>query len=366
MGNLSHYIKCIRNGEVFFDEQFKFAFLLHEVGILHLIFAILFIVMGNRVLGVYNVCVFIGYFSLDYLVKFKKFKLTLALASAEVILHGVLTTVFVGITTGFCFYYFTMIPCVFYVVLSWNVFKKKELTSLLYTAAFMIAILATIAVSYLVKPVTEIKFGWMIAFAALNVIMSVVAMAEFLILLDWDVMHKSEKMQNLNSQLDEQAHMDPLTKLYNRRFMNQKLDDKLVELSKEGNIFGIIMGDIDDFKRVNDTYGHDFGDIVLTEVAKALKKSTRDDDYVCRWGGEEFLIIINGNKKITKDVAERMRTAVSEISIPFGNEQVHITMTFGITESVTGYGADKLVGIADENLYRGKQNGKNQVVSSDD
>ena len=71
MGNLRHYIKCIREGEVFFDEHFKFSFILHEVGILHLLFAILFIIMGNRVLGVYNVCVFIGYLSLGYLTKNK-------------------------------------------------------------------------------------------------------------------------------------------------------------------------------------------------------------------------------------------------------------------------------------------------------
>ena len=105
---------------------------------------------------------------------------------------------------------------------------------------------------------------------------------------------------------------------------------------------------------------------MLVEVSKALKKSTRDDDYVCRWGGEEFLVIINGNKKITKDVAERMRQTISEIEIPFGKEMVHITMTFGITESITGYSADKLIAIADENLYKGKQNGKNQVVSSEE
>ena len=366
MGNFKHYLNCIRNGEAFFDEQFKFGFILHEVGLLHLVFAILFIIMGNRVLGVYNACVFIGYLSLDYLIKLKKYKLALFLASAEVITHGILTTVLVGFITGFCFYYFSMIPCVFYLVLSWNVFKKKELTSIIYSGIFMMALIANYFIACFVEPMMPTKVPWHMTLTIINIVMSIVAMAEFLILLDWDVMHKSERMQNLNNQLDEQAHIDPLTKLYNRRFMNQKLDEKLTELSREGNIFGIIMGDIDDFKRVNDTYGHDFGDIVLVEVSKSLKKSTRDDDYVCRWGGEEFLIIINGNKKITKDVAERMRQTISEIEIPFGKETVHITMTFGITESITGYSADKLIAIADENLYKGKQNGKNQVVASNE
>ncbi|MBO4310865.1 MAG: GGDEF domain-containing protein [Lachnospiraceae bacterium] len=362
MGNFSHYIKGIRNGEVFFDEQFKFSFILHEVGLLHLLFSVLFYIMGNRVLGIYNVCVFLGYLSIDYLIKFKKFRLSLIIACTEVMLHSFLTTVTVGINTGFSFYCFSMVPCVFYMILTWNVFKRKEITSILYTSAFALALIGNCMISFFVEPKTPAPFGWAIAFSSLNAVMSVVAMAEFLIMLDWDVMHKSEKMQSLNDELGEKANIDPLTKLYNRRFMDQKLEEKLTELSKEGNIFGIIMADIDDFKKVNDTYGHDFGDRILVEVAAALKKSTRDDDFVCRWGGEEFLIIINGNKSITKDVAERMRTAVSEIGVPFGNDIIKVTMTFGVTESITGFSVDKLVSVADDNLYKGKQNGKNQVV----
>ena len=366
MGNFKHYIQSIRNGEAFFDEQFKFAFILHEVGILHLIFAILFIIMGNKILGAYNVVVFIGYLCLDYFIKTKKFKASLLIASIEVIVHSILTNILVGLQTGFSLYCFSMIPCVFYVVLSWNVFKKKELTSILYSLLFAVIVCFDFVSSFLFTPITPAPKTWNIIFSVLNVFMSIGAMAEFLVLLDWDVMHKNEKMQTLNSELDEQAHMDPLTKLYNRRFMNQKLEEKLAELSREGNIFGIIMGDIDNFKRVNDTYGHDFGDVVLVEVAKALKKSTRDDDFVCRWGGEEFLIIINGNKTITKGVAERMRSMVEELEIKAGADIVKITMTFGITESITGFNTDKLVAIADENLYKGKTSGKNKVVSSED
>ena len=366
MGNLRHYIKCIREGEVFFDEHFKFSFILHEVGILHLLFAILFIIMGNRVLGVYNVCVFIGYLSLGYLTKNKHYEIALAVSCAEVIAHGILTTILVGLNTGFCLYYFTMIPCVFYMVLTWNGFKKKERVSLIYTGIIMVFLAGNFVVSFFVEPMNPAPMPWSIAFSVLNVVMSIISMAEFLILLDWDIMHKNEKMQSLNTELDEKANMDPLTKLYNRRYMDQKLEEKLAELSREGNIFGIIMSDIDNFKRVNDTYGHDKGDEVLVAVAGALKRSTRDDDYVCRWGGEEFLIIINGNKKITKEVAERMRVAVSELVIPVGNDSIGITMTFGVTESITGYSIEKLVSIADDNLYKGKQNGKNQVVSCDD
>lgn len=364
MGNLKHYINSIKNGEAFFDEQFKFSFVLHEVGIIHLIFAILFLIMGNKILGIYNVVVFVMYLLLDTLVRMKRFKMVLFIASAEVLAHGLLTAFTIGLNTGFTLYYFSMIPWVFYMVLAWNAFDKKIRISLVYTGVYMVFMIVAFVSTFVIEPSMRAPKGWALGFSILNVVLSIVAMTEALILLDWDVMHKSEKMQNLNTELDEKANLDPLTKLYNRRFMNQKLEELLVNLSKEGNIFGLIMGDIDNFKKVNDTYGHDFGDEVLKAVAIALKKSTRDDDVVCRWGGEEFLIAINGNRKITIDVAERMRAAVSEIRIPAGNDVISVTMTFGVTESIPGFNADKLVGIADENLYKGKTSGKNKVVAS--
>jgi len=122
-------------------------------------------------------------------------------------------------------------------------------------------------------------------------------------------------------------------------------------------------GDIDFFKKINDTYGHDCGDVALTEVAEILRTCVRDGDTVCRWGGEEFLIAIDGNKKITMDVAERIRSMIEDMVVVSHGYSIKITMTFGVCESIPGLNVDKLVEIADQRLYKGKQNGKNQVVS---
>ena len=366
MGNLFHYIKGIKNGESFFDEQFKFSFILREVSVVHFLFAVLFLIAGNKIIGIYNVAIFVGYLLLSYLIKAKKYRTVLFLTSVEVMAHGALATILVGSGTGFLLFYLAIIPGIFYMVLTWNVFKKKIALSIAYTVFFGVSMAAMLVISFFVKPLTPLNTAWNITFIVINVFISVFCIAEFMILIDWDVMYRNEKMASINTELDTQANMDPLTKLYNRRFMNQKLEEKLVELSKQGNIFGIIMGDIDNFKRVNDTYGHDIGDKVLQEVAVVLKQSTRDKDYVCRWGGEEFLIIINGNKKITVEVAERMRAAISDIKIPVGSDILQITMTFGVTDSIPGFDADKLVGIADANLYQGKTTGKNKVVVTPD
>ena len=133
--------------------------------------------------------------------------------------------------------------------------------------------------------------------------------------------------------------------------MNQNLEEKVDRLLEEGRIFGLIICDIDNFKKVNDTFGHESGDDVLVNTARVLMSSLRENDVVCRWGGEEFLIAIDGNKMI------------EDMVVVSHGYSIKITMTFGVCESIPGLNVDKLVEIADQRLYKGKQNGKNQVVS---
>lgn len=362
MSNLKHYLEKIRKGDIYFDEAFKISILLRETGILHLVFSVLFFIMGNIHLGVYDVIIFIIYNLLVVLVKKKKFKLLILLTAVEVVIHGLICTATLGIGTGFTLYYFTMILGLFYTVYAWDVFKKKERTVIIYTIAALFAMLASYLISVFCNPIIPIPEIWSHIFNVSNIVLSMAALLEFLILLGWDILSKNENLSSKNDELDKMANMDPLTKLYNRRYIDGVLAAKYEELHQTGDIFGIIIADIDDFKKVNDTYGHDAGDEVLVRVAEILKKSVRDNDYVCRWGGEEFLVIIAGNKQITSDVAERMRKSIMKEVIKLDEADISITMTFGVTESTPGYTVEKLINIADENLYKGKNNGKNQVV----
>lgn len=362
MERIKHYINSIKNGDVFFDSSFKLSLIVREIGFIHIVFTILFFIFDNRDLGLYNAIVSVMYFCCGFLIKKEKYSLLITLTIMEVILQGIITTLVVGFSAGFVCYHFAMLCGTSYFVLTWDIFKKKEKSTVVYAIVLLIATIVTFVLSMVIEPMQELSDAGLALFSVLNIIVSFIAITEFLIFLQWDFIHKNETLSTKNTELDEMANIDPLTKLYNRRFMNQKLEEKLSELSENGAIFGIIMGDIDNFKRVNDTYGHDVGDEVLVMVADVLKKSVRDDDYVCRWGGEEFLVVINGNKRITVDVAERMRKTVSETSVPNGRSEINVTMTFGVSESIPGYNIDKLVEIADENLYKGKTNGKNQVV----
>ncbi|MBO7363186.1 MAG: GGDEF domain-containing protein, partial [Lachnospiraceae bacterium] len=167
-----------------------------------------------------------------------------------------------------------------------------------------------------------------------------------------------------NTTLDEEASLDPLTGLYNRRTMETNLEGALEAAKKTGALFSLVMGDIDFFKRINDTYGHECGDVALVQVADILKTCVRDGDVVCRWGGEEFLLLVKGNRNVASTVAERIRARIENNVVEYGEHRITFTMTLGVSTYAPGYSLESLVTQADENLYYGKEHGRNQVVST--
>lgn len=171
-------------------------------------------------------------------------------------------------------------------------------------------------------------------------------------------------LSNRNASLDEEASIDPLTGLVNRRTMELSLDKALEDAKKSGALFSLVMGDIDFFKRINDTYGHDCGDVSLVAVADILKTCVRDGDVVCRWGGEEFLLLVKGNRSVASNVAERIRARIENNVVEYGEHKITFTMTLGVSTYAPGYSLESLVTQADENLYYGKEHGRNQVVST--
>ena len=169
------------------------------------------------------------------------------------------------------------------------------------------------------------------------------------------------KLMKYNDQLRKEAGTDQLTGLFNRRRTLEYLE--LLREDKETGVVSVAMGDIDFFKKVNDTYGHDAGDEVLKFVAKAMKDNSRDSSFISRWGGEEFLIIIpNCNGDNAFIALERLRRAIKDSVIKVGDAEIKITMTFGLTEFGFHQDIDRVIKEADEKLYYGKNNGRNQVV----
>jgi len=168
----------------------------------------------------------------------------------------------------------------------------------------------------------------------------------------------------LQTLLQEQAIRDPLTGLYNRRYLNETLARELSRAKREGYPLTLVMLDLDHFKRVNDTYGHAAGDDVLIAVSKILVKGTRESDMICRYGGEEFLISLpRMSVEQTLQRVETWRIEFAETPIHFGEFSIRSTLSAGIA----GYpnhcaDAETLAACADAALYTSKRQGRNCVT----
>jgi len=179
-----------------------------------------------------------------------------------------------------------------------------------------------------------------------------------------EIQKANEVIQMLSSQikdLEEDSHLDGLTKVFNRKALNHYLE----EITKKGSLqheLHLLILDIDDFKKINDTYGHIAGDKILIFLANLLRKTLRDGDKVFRYGGEEFVIILNRvDTNKCEEIARRILHNVSANTLLYKGESVKITMSIGSTRYVAGDTPESLIERADRALYKSKTKGKNQL-----
>ncbi|MDL2225627.1 GGDEF domain-containing protein [Eubacteriales bacterium OttesenSCG-928-M02] len=164
------------------------------------------------------------------------------------------------------------------------------------------------------------------------------------------------------NELEDQANTDPLTGLYNRRYADFLFRRLLTD--KTATRICVASMDIDDFKLVNDAYGHGVGDVVLTAISQHMVQSLRRSDVVFRWGGEEFLILLDDTDMvIAQFVMEKLRKELSQLAIQAGDLTLSITVTIGVAPLDLA-DVEGSIKKSDDRLYYGKTHGKNQVVAN--
>ena len=197
----------------------------------------------------------------------------------------------------------------------------------------------------------------------LGIILNMTLVTVLILMFSHDSQNMEKKLIDYNEKIRKMASIDPLTGLKNRRSMLEVMEGFIKSGEIEKQQFSIAIGDIDFFKKVNDTYGHDVGDEVLIAVAGHLQQYMNDKGLVARWGGEEFLLLfwgINGDNVYVE--LEKIRAKLESVKVKHGEHVISVTMTFGMDEYDPSQPIEYTISSADKKLYIGKKTGRNKVV----
>ena len=168
--------------------------------------------------------------------------------------------------------------------------------------------------------------------------------------------------EEYTNELENLVNKDSLTNLYNHNYMYDVLDKKIKSSKKSNRNLSVLMIDIDDFKRLNDKYGHQVGNIVLKKVSRILLNNSRETDIVGRYGGEEFTIVLNRNSDEESElISNRILKIISSNKLIYMGSNIYVTASIGLTKLIVGDTPEILLSRADKALYISKENGKNQV-----
>jgi diguanylate cyclase (GGDEF)-like protein len=177
---------------------------------------------------------------------------------------------------------------------------------------------------------------------------------------------QKEELRLAYQKMEKLARTDPLTKLSNRRDFLERFRHEVNRFERNRKSFSVVLGDIDDFKVLNDRYGHDCGDFILTGISGLMRSTIRKQDAVARWGGEEFIFLLPGSPLAGGQIAaEAIRKKISAEAFSFNGQRLSVTLTLGVCEFNGTTGIDACIKKADEALYRGKERGKNCVVPAE-
>lgn len=178
------------------------------------------------------------------------------------------------------------------------------------------------------------------------------------------LLESRQRIEAYNSELFEQARIDSLTGVPNRRDAMEHLQAIIDIADRNDRDFALLLCDMDHFKHFNDEFGHDCGDYLLKEAARELRSSTRAQDFVARWGGEEFLIVLpETGLDGAVELAEKLRRQIESLDLVYAGTRHHLTITIGLTaRRETLRTLEQYLKEADQALYYGKQSGRNRVI----
>lgn len=275
----------------------------------------------------------------------------------EILIHMTVASLCLGWKCGFQLYFFAFIPIIYYC----DYISKKRNLAKIYTFPMSLLVITVFLILRMFAYGDYALYTHISDTACVVMYIANIIVTFFFLMLFMSMFEKTSiKNENM---LQHMAEYDLLTNLSNRHRMTNIFNN----LAEKNTEFSVAILDIDNFKKVNDTYGHNVGDKALIAFAEVLKEAESDNIYVCRWGGEEFLVVMAGKNTYVraKALLEQIRIDVSNVRIPTDSEVLTITVSCGIAKWHKGENATKTIHRADSYLYIAKNNGKNQIVAND-
>ncbi|MCO7223256.1 diguanylate cyclase [Pleionea sp. CnH1-48] len=174
-------------------------------------------------------------------------------------------------------------------------------------------------------------------------------------------------MRKLVEELRSKAIRDPLTSLYTRRYLNERLSELQLKMKRESDArLAVLFMDIDHFKNINDTYGHNKGDAVIEKTGKVILSMSRPDDICVRYGGEEFVVIaVSEHTEVAELLAERIRLSLNGVQFDDNSESFNVTLSVGVAYQKENEELSDTIERADQNLYKAKEEGRDRVICDD-
>ena len=321
-------------------------------GVTHMAFGVLFYQAKVLAMAQVNVASVLTYLLAALLLRHNKVALAMFMMIAEVAAHAILAVITVGWESGFHYYLLIVIP----------VFLANQLNKWPFKIGFATLIGgAYVALDWYWRkadPVYQMDLGTLAYLHRFNLVTTIAILSGLTVLYVHLITQAEERLHEL-------ATTDSLTGLMNRRSMLAALEHEQAVRQRQPHDTCVLLVDIDHFKKLNDTFGHNMGDWALKAVADALESGVREMDFVARWGGEEFLIVLPfASKAAALPVAERLRQAIADLRFPSSGHALRVSATLGLAALRADEQVDQAIQRADAALYKGKDAGRNQVVVS--
>ena len=289
----------------------------------------------------------------------ERLRVAFVIGLVEVAAHSWFATAVLGFASGFHIYALGLIPLAM-TFEPWPVRARIGLAAILVLTYVGLAVVGHTVFEHVDGVIVD-------AFRYGNFTVGAIVLAALSYYYVIAVTHAEEALVRQNQDLNSLSRTDQLTQLPNRRHALEWLVHEHARAQRYGSVATVCIGDLDDFKRINDRFGHDAGDGVLARVADVIRTTVRKQDVTARWGGEEFLILLPDTDREGGMVAmEKVRAAVAAERFTWDGTSVDVSITIGLSELRATMDLDEALRRADEALYRGKDDGRDTVVAGSD